>query len=78
MEDVDYEIHEVEEYPSALLNTFDMVYPYAFFLELGDEMLANCAYVSVRGPACDNEIICHVGYAAQVEQDHIVRFHVQT
>jgi len=78
MEYVDYEVHKVEQNPSALLNTLDMVYPYAFFLELGDEVLANCADVRVGSPTRDNEIICHVRDAGQIEKHDVIRFHVQT
>ena len=78
MEDVDYEVHEVEQYPSALLNTFDMVYPYAFLLELGDEMLTDGTDVRIGCPARNHEVFGHVGDAAEVEQHDVVCFHVQT
>jgi len=77
MEDVDDEVHEVEKHPSPLLNTFDMVDPYAFALELGDEMFANCADVRVRCAARNYEVVGHICDAAQIQQYDVVRFHVQ-
>lgn len=77
MKDVHYKIHKVEQYPSALLNTFDMVYPYAFLLKLGDEMLANCSHVSVRSTAGDHEVISHVCDTAKIQQDDVICFHVE-
>src|SRR5215208_5834893 len=78
MEDVDYEIDEVQQDPSPLLNTLNMMYPYAFFLQLSDEIFSNRANVSVGSSAGYYEVISHVRDAAQVQQYDVVCFHVQT
>src|SRR5690349_1704527 len=78
MEDVNNEIHEVQQYPPSLLNTLDVMHPYTFFLQFGDEMLADCSNVRVGRSARNDEIVGHVSYAAKIQEDHIIRFHVET
>ena len=47
MKDVNDEVHKIEQNPSALLHTFDMVNPHSLFAELSDDMLADGSDVGV-------------------------------
>jgi hypothetical protein len=54
-----------------------MVHAQSRFLHFRNHMFADRSDVSVGGSARDDEVICHVGDAAQVEQQDVVRFHIQ-
>ena len=77
MKDVNDKIHEIEQNPAALLQPFGVMDGVSLLLELSDEMFADGPHVRVRGAAGDDEVIGHVRYALKIEQDYIVRFHVQ-
>ena len=76
MEDVNYEIEKIEQYPAALLESLAVVHVQTGFLHLRYHMLADRSHVGVGGSARDDEVIRHVGDALQVEKDDVVRFHV--
>lgn len=76
MEDVNYEIEEVEQYPAALLQPFSVMHAQSRLLHLRDHVLADRSHVGIGGPARDDEVVSHVGNALQVQEHYIVRFHV--
>lgn len=77
MEDVNYEIEEIEQHPAALFQPFRMMHSQSRFLHLGYHVLADRSHVGIRGPARDDEVVSHVGDAGQIEQYDVVRSHVQ-
>ena len=77
MEDVNYEIEEIEQHPAALFQPFRMMHSQSCLLHLRDYVLADRSHVGVGGPARDDEVVSHVGDAGQIHQHDVVRSHVQ-
>src|SRR5450756_3178426 len=77
MEDVNYEIEKIEQHPAALFQPFSVMHRQSRFLHLRYHMLADRSHVGIGGPARDDEVVSHVGDAAQIQQYDVVRSHVQ-
>ena len=77
MEDVNYEIEEIEQDPATLLQSFGVMHGQSRLFHLRDHVLAYRPHVSVGSSARNYEVVRHVGDAGQVEEYDVVAFHVQ-
>ena len=78
MEQMHDEIDEIEQNPTTLTETFDVVGSSSELLHLFYDVLPDRAHVRVRRPTPDNEEVGHIRHAAQIEQHDVVRLVIQT
>src|SRR3569623_3020960 len=78
VEDVHDELDVIEKNPAALGESFDVVRPYTFLLELIQHVLGDGAHVRVGGAAGDQKVVSGIRDAIQVECYDVVGLEIQT
>lgn len=78
MEHMHDKIDKVEQHPSPSLQSLGMMDLEALFPQHFNNVFPYRPDMCVRSPACDYEVVRHVGDAVQVQHYDVVGFHVET
>src|ERR1041385_2936770 len=76
MEQVDHDIHEIEQHPAALGQSFGMMRAGPQGVQRPGHRIRETADMGVRCPARDHEPVGRIRHSPEVEHHHIVPFEV--